>query len=70
MQYPQKHKAKKVIKFWVLKVENANSTMSGSQSLRGSFMIPVTTLFMQCDVCRKADPDIAGKTEFVTVKKN
>jgi hypothetical protein len=32
-------------------------------------MIPVTTLIMQCDVCRKAGPDIAGKTEFVTVKK-
>ena len=31
-------------------------------------MIPVTTLIMQCDVCRKAGPDIAGKTEFVTVK--
>jgi hypothetical protein len=43
--------------------------MSGSQSFRGSFMIPVTTLIMQCDVCRKAGPDIDGKTEFVTVKK-
>jgi hypothetical protein len=45
--------------------------MSGSQSFRGSFMIPVTTLIMyqQCDVCRKAGPDIAGKTKFVSVKK-
>jgi hypothetical protein len=25
---------------------------------------------MSCDVCRKAGPDIAGKTEFVTGKKN
>jgi hypothetical protein len=25
---------------------NPNSTMSGSQSFRGSFMIPVTTLIM------------------------
>ena len=24
---------------------------------------------MHCDVCRKAGPDIAGKTEFVTEKK-
>ena len=46
MQYPQKYQAKKVIKFQVLKVESANSTMSGSQSVRGSFMIPVTTLIM------------------------
>jgi hypothetical protein len=37
MQYPQKYQAKKVIKFQVLKVESANSTMSGSQSVRGSF---------------------------------
>ena len=43
--------------------------MSGIQSFRGSFMIPVTTLIMRCDVCRKAGPYIAGKTEFVTVKK-
>ena len=32
-------------------------------------MIPVTTLIMQCDVYRKVGPDIAGKTELVTVKK-
>jgi hypothetical protein len=46
MQYPQKYQAKKGMKFRVLKVESANSTMSGSQSFRGSFMIPlpVTTL--------------------------
>jgi hypothetical protein len=55
-------------KIWS-KVESANSTMSGSQSFRGSFMIPVTTLIMQCDVCRKAGPDIACKTKFVTVNK-
>ena len=24
---------------------------------------------MSCDVCQKAEPDIAGKTEFVTGKK-
>jgi hypothetical protein len=37
-----------VKKFRVLKVESANSTMSGSQSFCGSFiiMIPVTTLIM------------------------
>ena len=71
MQYPRKYQAKKVMKFRVLKVESANSTMSGGQSFRGSFMIPVTTLIMQCDVCRKAGPDIiAGKTEFVAVKKS
>ena len=50
------------MKFQVLKV-------SGIQSFRGSFMIPVTTLIMQCDVCRKAGSDIAGKAEFFTVKK-
>ena len=41
-------------------------------SFRGSFMIPVlavTMVIMQCDICRKAGPDIAGKTDFVTVKK-
>jgi hypothetical protein len=34
-----------VMKFRVLKVESANSTMSESQtqSFRGAFMIPVTT---------------------------
>ena len=36
--------------------------MSGSQSFCGS-------LFVACDVCRMAGPDIAGKTEFVTGKK-
>jgi hypothetical protein len=46
MQYPRKYQAKKVMKFRVLKVESANSTMSWSQSFRGSFMIPVTTLIM------------------------
>jgi hypothetical protein len=39
IQYPQKYQAKKVMKFRVLKVETANSTMSGSQSFRGSFKI-------------------------------
>ena len=43
--------------------------MSGSQNFDGSSMIPVTTLIMQCDVCRKEGSDIAGKTEFVTGKK-
>ena len=32
MQYPRKYQAKKVMKFRVLKVESANSMMSGSQS--------------------------------------
>jgi len=39
MQYPRKYQAKKVMKFWVLKVESTNSTMSGSQSFRGSFKL-------------------------------
>ena len=39
MQYPRKYQAKKGMKFQVLKMESANSMMSGS--LRGSFMIPV-----------------------------
>jgi hypothetical protein len=42
MQYPRKYQAKKVMKFQVLKVESIDSTMSGSKSFRGSFMIPVT----------------------------
>ena len=31
MQYPRKYQVKKVMKFQVLKVESANSTMSGIQ---------------------------------------
>ena len=50
MQYPRKYQAKKVMKFRVLNVESAHSTMSGSQSFRGSFMIPVTTLINLCSV--------------------
>jgi hypothetical protein len=46
MQYPRKYQAKKAMKFLVLKVESANSTMSGSKSFHGSFMIPVATLIM------------------------
>jgi hypothetical protein len=46
MQYPRKYQAKKVMKFQVLKVESIDSTMSGSKSFRGSFMIPVTMLIM------------------------
>jgi hypothetical protein len=46
MQYLQKYRAKKVMKFQVLKVEITNSTMSGSQSFRGSFMIPVDGMKM------------------------
>ena len=59
------------MKFQVLKVESANSTMSRSLSQCDSFMIPVTTLIMQCDVRArgKESSDIAGKTEFVNVKK-
>jgi len=49
MQSPQTYQSKKVMKFRILKVESAASTMSGSQSFLGSFlsiMIPVTTLIM------------------------
>ena len=49
MQSPQTYQTKKVMKFRILKVESAASTMSGSQSFRGSFMsimIPVATLIM------------------------
>ena len=69
MQYPQKYQAKKSDEFLGSKGGSANSTMSGSQSFRGSFMIPVTMLIMQCDVCRKTGSYISCKTEFVTVKK-
>ena len=58
------------MKVQVLKLKRVNSKMSRSQSFRGSLMIPITTLWlMHYYVCRKAGPDIAGKTEFVTGKK-
>jgi hypothetical protein len=44
MQHRQKYEAKIVMKFRVLKLKCVNSTLSGSQSFCGSFMIPVTTL--------------------------
>ena len=49
MQYSQKYQAKKsdaVSVSKAVKVESTNSTMSRSQSFRGSFMILVTTLIM------------------------
>ena len=52
----------------LIKLKCVNSTMSGSQSFCGLFMIPVLSV-MHCDVCRKAGPDITSKTEFVTGKK-
>jgi hypothetical protein len=32
-------------------------------------LFTITVEMLSCDVCRKAGPDIAGKTEFVTGKK-
>ena len=68
MQYPQKYQAKKSDEVPGSKGGKRKFHNVWKSSFRGSFMIPVTMLIMQCDVCRKADPDIAGKTK-VTVKK-
>ena len=44
MQHRRKYEAEIVMKVRILKLKCVNSTMSGSQSFCGSFMIPVTTL--------------------------
>jgi hypothetical protein len=58
------------MKFLVLKVESTNSTMSRIQSFHGSFMIPVTTLIMQCDVCKKGMPRYCWQNRICYCKKS
>jgi hypothetical protein len=43
--------------------------MSGSQEFLWLINYDYSSDVMSCDVCWKAGPDIAGKTEFVTGKK-
>ena len=68
MQIGQKYQAQILIKVLVLKLKRVNSKMSGSLEFSW-FIYDSSSDAMYCDVCRKAGPDIAGKTEFVTGKK-
>ena len=58
------------MKVWVLKLKRVNSKTSRSRSFRGSLQLidDSNNYVMYCYLCRKAGPDIAGKTEFVTGK--
>jgi hypothetical protein len=56
------------MKVWVLKLKSVNSKMSWKSEF--SWLIDDSNNYhMYCYVCRKAGPDIAGKTKFVTGKK-
>ena len=58
------------MKVRVLKLKSVNSMMSGSVVFVAHDNIyDYSSDVMSCDVYRKAGPDIAGKTEFVTGKK-
>ena len=70
MQYPWKYQAKKSDEVSGSKGGKCKFHKVWKSKFPGLFMIPVTTLIMQCDVYRKACSDIASKTEFVTVKKS
>ena len=65
IEHRLKYKAKIVMKILVLKLKCVYSTMSGVLWL----IYDSSNNIMHCDVCRKAGPDITGKTEFVTGKK-
>jgi len=56
------------MKVQVLKLESVNSTMSGSLEFLW-LTYDSSNKVMYCDICRKAGPDIAGKTKFVTGNK-
>ena len=58
------------MKVRVLKLKSVNSKTSRSHSFRGSLQLidDSNNYIMYCYVCRKAGPDIPGKTEFVTGK--
>ena len=58
MQHQRKYEAKIVMRVRVLKLKFVNSTIYDSSNN-----------VLHCNVCRKAGPDISGKTEFVTGKK-
>jgi len=68
MQHRRKYEAKIVMKVQVLKLKCVNSTMSGKLSFL-CLIYDSSNNVMYCDVCRKAGPDITGKTEFVTGKE-
>ena len=56
------------MKVWVLKLKSVNSKMSWKSEF--SWLIDDSNnYYMYCYACRKAGPDIAGKTKFVTGKK-
>ena len=61
MQYPHKYRAKKVMKLQVLKVEITNPIYDSSNNVN-------YVVSHYINIYRKAGQDIAGKTEFVTVK--
>jgi hypothetical protein len=69
MQHRRKYQAKILMKVRVLKLKNVNSKMFGSLEFLWLIIYDYSSDVMSCDVCRKAGPDIAGKTEFVTGKK-
>ena len=68
MQHRWKYKAKIVMKVRVLKLKCVNSTIFGSQEFLWLIYDSGNNV-MYCDVCRKAGPDITGKTEFVAGKE-
>jgi hypothetical protein len=57
------------MKVLVLKLKIVNSTMSGSLEFLW-LTYDSSNNAMYCDICRKAVPDIAGKTKFVTGRKS
>ena len=57
------------MKVQVLKLKSVNYMISRSWSFCGSLMYDSSNNVMYCDICRKAGPDITGKTKFVTGKK-
>jgi hypothetical protein len=69
MQQRQKYEAKIVMKVRVLKLKCVNSTMSGSLSFCGSFMIPVTTLSIVMFAERQAQI-LPAKPNLLLERKN
>ena len=59
------------MKVRVLKLKSINSTMSRSLEFLWLTYVGYDSSYnvMYCDICRKAGPDIARKTKFVTGKK-
>jgi hypothetical protein len=73
MQHQRKYEAKIVMKVRVLKLKCINSTMSRSPSFCGSFMIPVTTLFIVMFAERQvqilpAKPNLLSERQNLNVK--